>query len=160
MALFIDRLSFGQEQIVLRVVLAEPGSDSPPPIAQPMTCVLDTGFAGELFGWRRHLELAGLDPDDHRHPKPDRLRASLHAEKPLVLPIRKAEVWLVSNIAQNGPPPLRLELTDGMSFRDEQPPGKMNRLPRMLLGMRALWRAGLRIELDFSRGECSVWTPQ
>ena len=160
MELFNDRLPFNRNQIALSVLLAEHGDESPPVLAQPLTGFLDTGFAGEAFGWRHHLELAGLDPAIHLFHRTETFRATLHADKPHVVPVRKAEIWLLSNLPRWHGAPFRLELMQGVAFRDESRVAGMSKLPRLIIGKTAFANVGTRAELDFGRGECSIWTPQ
>jgi len=76
----------------------------------------------------------------------------------VVVPIRTADIWLVSNLPGQSLAPFRVELNRGLPFRD------VGRVPdphfeRPLIGIRALRRAGLRIEIDFAYDTVSVWTP-
>ena len=55
------------------------------------------GFRSRTLCWRMHLEQAGLDPDNHRLRGRTLLRATLHADRPVKVPARRADVWLMSN---------------------------------------------------------------
>ena len=76
----------------------------------------------------------------------------------ILAPIREADLWLVSNVAAYRNRPARLPLERGLPFRDV-PVLPDPHYHRPLIGMRALRRAGLRVELDFVADVVSVWTP-
>lgn len=135
-------------------VLLSPPSASPLPGAQPQGWVVDTGFTGDGFAWRHHLEGAGLDPDVDRDA-PVSLRSSA-ASGVLQMPVRRADIWLASNRHH---PPFRLDLGPGIVFRDQSVASPDPEFHRALLGMRPLIRAGLKFELDFAGRTVSVWTP-
>jgi hypothetical protein len=73
------------------------------------------------------------------------------------LPTRRAAVWLVSNIPALRHSPYRLALSPGLPFYDRTPRRTANLFP--LLGMGALRRARLKVQIDFDAGTLSVWTP-
>jgi hypothetical protein len=98
------------------VIPAEPGLPAPPPAVQPQEWVLDTGNTGEAFAWRQHLTAAGLDPDTGRAGILA-ITSSLGGKKQFV-PIRQADLWLVSNIPALANSPYRLEAFPGIPFRD------------------------------------------
>jgi hypothetical protein len=125
------------------------------PSAVPQRWVLDTGFSGEAFAWRWHLEEAGLDPDVEQSG-PLRARSSLGASE--MVPIRNADLWLFSNLPALQGRPFRLELDPGIAFRNvaQRPDPEFH---RPLVGMRALRRAGVRVQIDFTRGTVSLWVP-
>jgi hypothetical protein len=117
--------------------------------------VLDTGFTGQVFAWRHHLEDAGLDPDtDHDTPILVRWTASVGGVQ---APVRRADLWLTSNIP--GTVPFLLPLGRGVAFRDQQVATPEPEYHRALVGIRPLIRAGLKVELDFAGRTLSVWTP-
>jgi hypothetical protein len=166
--LFIDRLPFHcwvdqtrtppqpHWSIVLSILLTEPGLTVPPATATAQVWVFDTGTRGEAFAWRHHLVSAGLDPDVDRLPLPVTITSALAGRESL--PVRRALLWLVSNLPALAGTPWRLELLPGLPFRD------VATLPdpefhRPLLGLRPLLRAGLRIELEFAQKTLSLWTP-
>jgi hypothetical protein len=74
------------------------------------------------------------------------------------VPSRDADLWLVSNIPSLQGQPWHLELLQGIPFNDVTtlPDPHFN---RPLVGMTALRRARLRVELDFASDTLSVWTP-
>jgi hypothetical protein len=114
MPLFIDRLPFHQWTdatrtppltywtVVLPVILTEPTLLGPPPVSGVQDWVLDTGNRGEAFAWRHHLTQAGLDPDQGRMPQPMTIRT---VAGPLTVPVRDADLWLVSNLPALRPTP-------------------------------------------------------
>jgi hypothetical protein len=167
MPLFLDRLPLHRWtdqtrtppleywSVVFPVLVTESGLNAPPS-GTPQQWVCDTGNNGEAFAWRRHLEAAGLDPDVRQSFR--QVRAVVPGGRQLILPVREADLWLVSNVAayQGAPHPLRLDR--GVSFIDLPTIPDPN-LNRPLIGMRALRRARLRVELDFGAGAVSVWVP-
>jgi hypothetical protein len=167
MPLFIDRLPFHQWTdhtrtpaqtnwtVILPVLLTEAGLPSPLVATVPQEWALDTPNRGEAFAWRHHLTLAGLDPDQDRLPQTMTIRT---VSGQMVVPIRDADLWLVSNIPALQPTPYRMVLRRGLPFRD------VTTLPdpeyqRPLIGVRAMRSAGLRVEIDFAADTISVWTP-
>ncbi len=72
-----------------------------PSTARPQQWVVDTGFTGEAFAWRYHLKDAGLDPDTDRGA-PVQLRGSANVGR-VQVPVRRADLWLVSNLPQLPP---------------------------------------------------------
>jgi hypothetical protein len=166
--LFLDRFLFERwvdqtrtppvEQwvAVVPAILSEPGLTAPPAAAAVRNWLLDTGNRGEAFAWRPHLIAAGLDPDTGRIPRPLTITTVLGGRQNV--PSREADLWLVSNIPALSGQPHRLELAQGLPFQD------ITTLPdphfqRPLIGMRALRRACLRVELDFDAATVSIWTP-
>ena len=117
---------------------------------------MDTAYRGAGFAWRRHLLDAGLDPDLFRESRKISLTTAIGGK--LMVPVRLADLWLVSNLPNLQGATWRLELDPGISLRDlpNLPDPQFN---RPLIGLRALRRAGLRIELDFGKDTLSVWTP-
>jgi hypothetical protein len=118
--------------------------------------LFDTGYRGDAFAWRQHLQTAGLDPDVKRAPGTARLAWAVGSEQ--YVPARDAKLWLLSNLPAFQGSPFRLELQRGILFRDvsDLPDPQWN---RPLIGLRVLRRARLRVELDFDPGTISVWTP-
>ncbi|MCI0681299.1 MAG: hypothetical protein L0Y71_04275 [Gemmataceae bacterium] len=167
MPLFIERLPFHcwidatrspplpNWTIVLPVVLTEDSLLKPPPTGLMQEWVLDTGNRGEAFAWRQHVLQAGLDPDQNRRARSMRIRS---VGGSIFAPLRKADIWLVSNLPGQPLEPYRVPLDRGLPFRDtaQQPDPHFD---RPLIGIRALRRAGLRIEIDFAHDTVSVWTP-
>jgi hypothetical protein len=126
-----------------------------PPAAPPQAWVLDTGFSGEAFAWRHHLEAAGLDPDRERGV-PQALRWSATGQRTQV-PVREADLWLLSN--RPGVGASCLPLDGGIAFIDRRVAAPDPEFHRALIGMRALRRAGLTVEVDFAGGTVSIRTP-
>jgi hypothetical protein len=169
MPLFIDRMPFDQwtDQTrtppltyyspVLSVYVTEPGLAAPPANISPQHWVVDTGNTGEAFAWRLHLIQAGLDPDKSRLSSHIRVAGSV-IQAPQRAMLRSAALWLVSNVAQFQGRPFRLQLDRGLPFLDV-PNRPDPHFQRPLIGMRAMRRAGLRVELDFAADVISVWTP-
>jgi hypothetical protein len=156
--LIIDRCPLQRASIALRVKITNVGVASPPASSTPIVCYLDTGFAGEFFCWRAHLVAAGIDPDMYRDPRRQRLRATLHAERSLGVPIRRADVWLLSNLPEYQDKPYRVELKTGISFRNAQSRSG-GAVPRAILGMQTLLIANAKVEIDFDRRTYSLWVP-
>src|SRR5205823_5110946 len=156
MPLFIDRLPFhcwtdptrtpplSYWTIVLPVMVAEPSLMGPPPVGSVQGWVLDTGNRGEAFAWRHHLVQAGLDPDQGRLPQ--QMTISTVTGKALV-PVRDADLWLVSNLVSSNPDPYRIVLHRGLPFHDVATIPDPH-FQRPLIGIRALRAAGLRVEID------------
>ncbi len=167
MPLFIDRLPFHRWTdptrsppltywtVVLPVMVAEPSLPGPPPVAQVQEWVLDTGNRGEAFAWRHHLMLAGLDPDQGRLPQAMTIRT---VTGKVTVPVRDADLWLVSNLPVSPPDPYRIVLHRGLPFMDV-PTVPDPQFQRPLIGIRALRTAGLKVEIDFANDTVSVWTP-
>jgi hypothetical protein len=122
---------------------------------RPQQWVVDTGFTGEAFAWRHHLEGASLDPDIKR-VAPVRLRGSAMAGG-VQVPVRLADLWLVSNLPHLAP--FYLPLQKGIAFHDRRVAAPDPEFHRALVGMRPLLRASLKIELDFANQTVSLWTP-
>jgi hypothetical protein len=158
MELFIDRLPMTELSIRLPVVISEPGLLRPPPNSQVADWFLDTGFTGEAFGWRSHLEAGQIDPEVNRYPRTARLRSSAF-EGVKQLPIRRADLWLTSNLEAYKDRFVCLPLDEGVVFRDQQISTNQTKAARPLLGMRLLRRARLRLDIDFDKETVSVWVP-
>jgi len=167
MPLFIDQLPFdrwtdstrtppwSQWTIVLPIALTEPMLMNPPSVTSATEWALDTGNRGEAFAWRHHLIQAGLDPDQGRMPLPITIRTVAGR---LTVPVRDADLWLVSNIPALRLIPYRMVLHRGLPFRDV-PSRPDPHFQRPLIGIRALRAAGLKVEIDFANDTISVWTP-
>jgi len=165
--LFIDRLPFhrwtdftrtppsSSWTIVLPIVLAEPMLLSPQSGAPVTDWVIDTGNRGEAFAWRHHLIQSGPDPDQGRMPLPTIIRTVAGR---LTVPVRDADLWLVSNVPDLDPCHYRMVLHRGLPFVDA-PSRPDPQYQRPLIGIRALRTAGLRVEIDFASDTVSVWTP-
>lgn len=168
MTLFIHRLPFHvwadntrtppleYWSVRLPVMVTDIALPTPPANAQPQSWTLDTGNTGHAFAWRRHLIDAGLDPDVGRSGRIG-VTSTVSGTKQFV-PVRESDLWLVSNIPALAAYPFRIELFPGIPFRDLQTLPDPQ-LQRPLIGMRALRRAGLLIELDFGSDTVSIWTP-
>jgi hypothetical protein len=166
MLLFIDRLPLYSWlparpatavpllSVSLPVIVTDLGAP-PHPRARPQRWAVDTRFTGEAYAWRQHLLEAGLNPDTERNGY-----ASLTplGGAPQSFPLRKAGLWLVSNLPAWRGRPYRLELVSGIAFRDQRAlPNPESNCP--LLGMRALASAGLKVTIDFANRSVSVWVP-
>lgn len=167
MPLFIDRLPFHcwidatrsaalqNWTITLPVILTDVGLTAPPASSPVQDWALDTGNRAEAFAWRHHLLQAGLDPDQGRLPR----SLNVHtASGSMLVPLREAHLWLVSNIPALQATPYRIPLQRGLPFRDvPQLPDPEYQRP--LIGLRAMRTAGVRVEIDFAADTVSVWTP-
>jgi len=136
-------------------VILSPAGGPPPSNAPPRPWVLDTGFSGEAFAWRHHLEEANLDPDQERGI-PLSLRWSATGQRAQV-PVREGDLWIVSN--KPGVGPFCLSLDGGIAFIDQRVATPDPEFHRALIGMRALRRARLRVEIDFAGSTVSIQTP-
>jgi hypothetical protein len=124
--LFIDRLPFrcwtdftrsppfSHWTVVLPIVIAEPMLPNPPSVTTATDWLLDTGNRGEAFAWRHHLTPAGLDADQGRMPLPLIIRTVAGG---LTVPVRDADLWLVSNIPAVRSTPYRMVLHRGLPFQ-------------------------------------------
>ena len=167
MSLFIDQFPFhcwtdatrtpplSHWTIVLPIVLTEPMLLNPPSVTTATDWALDTGNRGEALAWRYHLIQSGLDPDQDRLPFPRSIRT---VAGQLTVPVRDADLWLVSNVPALQATPYRMVLHRGLPFRDV-PSRPDPEFQRPLIGMRALRSAGLKVEIDFANDTISVWTP-
>jgi hypothetical protein len=118
---------------VLPIVLTEPTLLNPPSPASSTDWVLDTGNRGEAYAWRHHLIQAGLDPDQGRMPSPMIIRTVAGR---VTVPVRDADLWLVSNVQALHLPPFRMVLRRGLPFYDlaSRPDPQFQ---RPLIGIRA-----------------------
>jgi hypothetical protein len=166
--LFINRLPFAfwidqtstppntHWSVVLPVIVSDPGLAAPPSNAPIQQWVLDTGNRSAAFAWRQHLIDAGLDPDVLRHPTDMNVTTSVGGKT--TVPVRLADLWLVSNLATSTGATYHMAVVPGILFRN------VSALPdpqfhRPLIGLKALRDAGLRVEIDFAADVVSVWTP-
>jgi hypothetical protein len=165
--LFIDRLPLRETVVdyagrrvvtwypMLPVILTEPDVVIPADGAPCRPWKFDSANALDASAWRFHLEQAGPDPSARLWRETVRTRSANDAVE--VLPIRKASLWLVSNIPALRDKPLRLPLYRGLPFYDRTPRRPANIVP--LLGIRALRRAHLKVLIDFDALTMSVWAP-
>jgi hypothetical protein len=142
--------------VVLPVLVSEPWLTAPPANASLQYWVLDTGNRGAAFAWRKHLLDAGLGPDLQATLGTIGITTAFGTKK--LVPVRRAHLWLVSNLATFQGMPYRMELDPGIAFHDV-PTLPDPRFQRPLLGLRTLRRAGLRADIDFARATVSIWTP-
>jgi hypothetical protein len=142
--------------VVLPTFITERGLSQPPAATPIQGWLFDSGNTGEAFAWRQHLLTLGLDPDVRRGTGQMRIKSSVGKE--ILVPIREADFWLCSNVPalQGVPFPIRLEF--GIPFRDV-PSIPDPQFQRPMFGVRAVRRAGLRVELDFSQDTVSIWVP-
>jgi hypothetical protein len=165
--LFIDRLPLretvvdyaGREVItwypLVPIILTEPKLARPPEEALCRPWKLDSGNALDASGWRFHLEQAGLDSAIRRAPETMRVRSANDAVE--TLPIRNASLWLVSNIPELRDKPFHLPLYRGLPFFDRVPHRPENVFP--LIGVKAMRRARLKVQINFDALTLSVWVP-
>lgn len=158
MELFLDSLPLSHLAITLPLITSEPGRPTPPPNSLSSDWFVDTGFVGEAFAWRPHLEAAGLDTDFNRYHRLATLRSSAFGGVER-FPIRRADLWLTSSIPANHNRYYCLPADEGIVFRDQDIPASQARSARPLIGMRLLKRSRLRFEVDFLSGTYSVWIP-
>jgi hypothetical protein len=141
--------------VVVPIIVTERGGPAPPANAPVQQWALDTANTGEAFAWRYHLLTAGLDPDTKRVAANITVTSSLGSK--IIVPIRDAVLWLVSNIPARHGSPLRLALDQGIPFRDV-PTIPDPYFQRPIIGIRALRKAGLKVEIDFAQDTLSLWT--
>lgn len=167
MILFVDRLPFyvvrpepsGPEFLNVTVpvvptdpVLSATGPPVPPQSDRPFRWKIDTACTTEGFVWRSHLLEAGLSPD---RQIVGRAVVNSAFDERLELPLRRLNLWLVSNIPYLQQHPFRVRIDNGLHvFRTRRPTTPLA-LP--IIGMRALDRAGVKVVTDFSTRTVSVW---
>lgn len=166
MLLFIDRLPLcawgprdvfsGRRLLSVSVpVIATNRRATPRRGARPQRWAVDTRFTGEAYAWRHHLLEAGLYPEVRRAGA---TFLTPLGDVPQEFPVRRADLWLVSNIPALRDTPYCIELARGIAFRNVQSlPNPESNCP--LLGMWALERVGLKVLMDFAGGTVSVWVP-
>ncbi len=167
MLLFIDRLPLsrwveGTTQSwfpLLPILVSEPEQETPP----ETKCRLwkfDTGNTYEAYAWRFHLQRCGLYPCAPDRLTPRRVTAIVASGNTLSLPVRKACLWLVSNIPHLRDTPLRIPLYSGIPFvNEEHPIPSVRTFTAPLLGIRAFRRVGLTVQINLADLTLSVWTP-
>lgn len=166
MLLFIDRLPLYAWKpagalsdvhllsVCFPMLITEP-HQIPHPRARPQRWALDTRFTGEAYAWRQHLIEAGLNPDALRYGSTYLVPLG---GTPQEFPLRRADLWLVSNLPALRSTPHRIGLKHGIAFRDVQAlPNPESNCP--LFGMRALESAGLKVVIDGAANTVSVWVP-
>ena len=137
------------------MLLSDPGPQAGP-FRPPQRWIFDTGCSGEGLAWRQHLEDGGLDTGIGRASTTTMRTASGLLE----VPVRKASIWLFSNIPAYRQTPYCIALNPGMPFRDADWP--ISHIPdhhAPIFGLRPLLRAGLRVYLDGQNDTLSVWVP-
>jgi hypothetical protein len=166
--LFIDRLPFvswtdhtrtppqTHWSVVLPVLLTDPGLVAPPSNAPIQYWAVDTAHRGTAFAWRRHLIDGGLDPDVLHLGRTMSITTALGGKS--IVPVRLAHLWLVSNVPSLQGATWRIDVDPGIPFNNvtNLPDPHFN---RPLIGLRALRRARLRVEVDCASDTVSVWTP-
>lgn len=138
------------------VIPTDAGMEQPPPGVKAQDWIVDIGFTGEAFASRLHLEDAGFDLSKGSAGKA-RFRSPV-TRNAIVTPVREADLWLVSNIPRLASKPFFLSLDRGIAYPDERVERDSHSF-RALIGMRALRRARLKMEVDFAESTVSVWTP-
>ncbi len=168
MLLFIDRLPLarwaeGTSESwfpLLPVLVGEPEDESPA-AARCRLWKWDTGNTYEAYAWRFHLQRSGLYPCAADRLAPRTVRAIVASGRTAILPVRKASLWLVSNLPHLRETPLRIPLYAGIPFVNEDyPTPSAQSFAYPLLGIRACRRVGLTIRIDLVNLTLSVWTPE
>ena len=136
-------------------IIPSPAGSTPLPTASPQEWAVDTGFSGEAFAWRHHLDAAGLDPDQERD-LPIALRWSATGQRTQV-PVREADLWTISNRPDVGP--FCISLDGGIALIDRRVISPDPEFHRALIGIRALRRAQPTVEIDFLASTVSIRTP-
>jgi hypothetical protein len=167
--LFIDRLPLQHREVrsagrrvaawypLLPAILTEQDVREPPADAPCRPWKFDTGCALDTCAWRFHLERAGLDPSDPARLAPQGAKIRVANDVVEEVPIRRASLWLVSNIPTLRHIPFPLFLFPGVPFYDRAPRRTADLFP--LVGMSAFRRARLKVKIDFEAATLSVWTP-
>lgn len=128
--------------------------DAPLEGVVPQRWVFDTACTVDACAWRVHLEEAGLNPPIKLAGKTTAYSAFGTREE---FPIRKADLWLFSNLPALRDKPFRVTLNPGVSFFDR--PCPRPEFFRPLIGLGALIRAGVNIQLNSARTTASLWIP-
>ncbi len=141
------------------VIPSDPAAEPTRP--QPQRWFLDTCFSGEAYAYGYHLDNAAVAPLPPAWKVMSRLTSSVSSDDPKLLPVQPADLWLVSNRA-GADKKLRLfylALNQGIT-RDDRTLTSCDEIHhRALIGVPALVRAGVRVEIDFRRKVVSVWVP-
>jgi hypothetical protein len=140
----------------LPVFVIETGLVAPPVGSAIQQWFFDTGCFGEAFAWRQHLVSAGINPDQNQWPSSMVVTSSVRGRT--VAPVRQPDLWLVSNAPALQNTTYRIALERGIPFRNV-PTLPVPQFNRPLIGMRAMRRAGLRVEIDLQKDTVSLWTP-
>jgi hypothetical protein len=151
-----DRTPISRWSVSLPIIAADPDRLAGPTIGSGPwpRWVFDSGYSGEAFGYRSHLEEVNLSPSRFLI-EPRSLRPAFG--RSVAFPTRRLVLWLISNIPGENQHPYRIELNPGFSFHNTPAPDP--RYDRPLIGINALLRAHLRVQLDFAKETISVWTP-
>jgi len=142
-------------QIVLWASVAHPAAETLSPNTPRFPVVLDPGFNHNFLIREEQLQVwADLRPDQFRFREYRRARGQ-------PVPWYHANVWLHPNEPGErdrfaNRPPFCLQLRTGIGITPR--PSTTPRLP--LLGLRALFAAGLQLSLDCRRGLLSLRTPR
>jgi hypothetical protein len=167
--LFIDRLPFQYREVrsagrdwlawyaLLPIILTDSDLQNPRGGGPCRPWKFDSGCAPDTCAWRFHLEGAGLDLTDQDRLDPEQTAIRAANDTAEELPIRRASLWLVSNIPALRNTPYRLVLDPGVPFYDRSPRRTVGLYP--LIGMNTFRRARLKVHLDFDAATISVWTP-
>jgi hypothetical protein len=164
MPLFIDRLPMRQifpghpgmtTWLPLVPAILTDLDEETPSLVECRPWKVDTGNGLEAAAWRFHLERAGLSPEQHRDLQAQYGRSADGVVA--ALPVRRAGLWLVSNIPALRATPFPLSLGSGLPFYDAAHPAPESAIP--LLGVRVLRRAGLKVLFDFAAATVSVSLP-
>jgi hypothetical protein len=169
--LFIDRLPMQEREItqvgirlstwqpLLPVIATEQENAVPARTAPCLPWKLDTAHELEASAWRFHLERVGLDPNRRKEPPEENAKIRSANDSVTELPIRKASLWLVSNIPSLRATPFPIYLFRGLPFFDTAPRRPERILP--LVGIRALKRMRVQVNLNFQieNPTVSVWVP-
>lgn len=126
----------------------------PLPTAHGEDWAIDTGATGDAFAWRHHLERSGLDPDTEQVGF---TAIRQYDGRSVMAPVRRANLWIASNLPDTRP--FRLPLNRGVAFIDAVVGSPDAQLHRPLIGMSALIRAGLKLEIECASRTVSIWTP-
>jgi hypothetical protein len=168
MLLFIDKLPFHSwidrtrtppeihYSVIVPVFVTDLDTLCPLENAPIQEWALDTGSRGEGFAWRHHFVTAGLDPDAMLAEKNVAVTSVLGRKESV--PMCTATIWLVSNLPAFKGRPFRMEFDPGIPFFNV-PALPDPQFQRPLIGLRAMRRAGLRVEIDCGHDTLSVWTP-
>ncbi len=144
--------------VSLPALLSDPAPQARPlDGVAPQRWVFDAGCTGEGLAWREHLNDAGLE-SDRLLALPMSYRTA--GGRKIHVPVRKAALWLFSNIPSLEASPYRIPLNPGIPFVDAPwPPGSPPDLYRPVLGLGALLRAGVKLTISSRANHASLWVP-
>jgi hypothetical protein len=117
---------------------------------------IDRGCTGDTYAWRASLLEAGLDPRRNIVGTTRAVFGGGSTREDLL--VRTGALWLFSNIPALRAEPIRLALVPGITFVNREFHGDL-RFACPVIGMKALRRAGVSMNVDFGNDTVSLWVP-